>query len=55
MLDDSALPWLFATAGGVVILGAFIAYGIIATRTRTRNERERRLRDEGTRKVYREE
>jgi hypothetical protein len=53
MLEYSALPWLFATAGGVVILGAFIAYGIIATRTR--NERERRLRDEGTRKVYREE
>jgi hypothetical protein len=53
MSDLLTLPWLFATTGGVFILGVIIAYGMSRTRHRTRQEK--RERDAGTRKIYREE
>jgi hypothetical protein len=53
MSDLLTLPWLFATTGGVVILGVIIAYGM--TRARHRSPREKQQRDAGTRKLYREE
>ncbi|GAB1580353.1 MULTISPECIES: hypothetical protein [Phyllobacteriaceae] len=45
--------WFLIVAGGPVLLGALIAYGMMKTRRLRRDERE--ARDRATRKLYGDE
>lgn len=47
---ETAFIWLFATAGGAVILGAAIAYGIMKSRKAT--PRQRDAAEQGARELY---
>ena len=53
MVDFGTALYFAAIVAGTLVLGVTIAYAIIRFRSRTRGEQ--RLRDEGTRRVYREE
>ena len=47
-----ASPWLLAVAGGALILGLAIAFGLKRAGSRTRAEKA--VSDAGARRVYRE-
>ena len=50
MGDLPTFSWLFAVAGGFIILGIAIAYGLLHNRRRTREER--RMAEEGAHEIY---
>ena len=53
MVDFGAALYFAAIVAGTLILGVTLAYAFLRLRKRT--SADRRARDEGTRRVYREE
>jgi|GEM_PF-4956848 len=57
MFEFGPYLWLFVVVGGVLVLGAAIAFGELANRKRSPAERasEKRQADTATHEIYRKE
>lgn len=53
MGDLPTFSWLFAVAGGFIILGIAIAYGLMQNRRRTLTER--RVAEDGAHEIYKQD